>query len=66
MKKEDNIEVPISADLAIVVWDILNEIALNIEKGKFRSHVLRNRNALERAMKKVGLGGPTSGNGRAK
>lgn len=58
--------IRISDNLAVIVWDHLNEIALNIEKGGFRRAVLKTRDRLEKAMKRCGVGVPKSDNGRAK
>ena len=57
--------VKIEENLAVRIWDHLNETALNIKAGGFRRAVLASRNRLEKAMAKAGLGVPKSGNGRA-
>lgn len=57
--------VRITENLAVRIWDNLNETALNIKSGSFRSSVIANRNRLETAMKKANCGVPESGNGRA-
>lgn len=66
LAEEEIVHVPISDDLAVLIWDHLNEVALNCKSGEFRSTVLKSRNRLEKAMKKAGLGVPKSSNGRAK
>ena len=58
-------KVEISDNLALRVWDKLNEIGLNAPSKSFRRDAIRNRNSLEVAMKNAGLGVPRSSNGRA-
>lgn len=60
------VQVTISDDLAVLIWDLLNEVALNCKSGDFHRIVIKSRNRLEKAMKKAGLGVPKSSNGRAK
>lgn len=62
----ERVTVEIDENLAVAIWDHLNEIALNIEKGGFRRAVLKTRDGLEKAMKRCGVGIPKSSNGRAK
>lgn len=63
---EEIVPVTISDDLAVLIWDHLNEVALNCKSGDFRRIVIKSRNRLEKAMKKAGLGVPKSSHGRAK
>ena len=58
-------KVEISENLALRIWDKLNEIGLNAPSKAFRREATRNRNSLEVAMRKAGLGVPRSSNGRA-
>lgn len=57
-------QVKITENLAVRIWDALNETGLNT-KGAFKCSVVALRNRLETAMAKAGLGVPKSDNGRA-
>lgn len=58
-------KVEISENLAVHIWDELNEAALNSPSKVFRRAAIKHRNSLEIAMQKAGLGVPRSSNGRA-
>lgn len=57
--------IKITENLALKIWDNLNETALNIKSGAFRRSVVANRNRLEKAMKNSNCCVPKSENGRA-
>ena len=58
-------KVTIDENLAVRIWDNLNECGLNAPSKAFRREAIRNRNSLEVAMKKAGLVVPSSSSGRA-
>ena len=58
--------IKISENLAVLIWDHLNETALNVKNSAFRRAILSSRKRLENAMKKSGCGIPKSDHGRAK
>ena len=58
-------DVCLTPNAAVLIWDHLNETALNIKQGGFRRAILKSRKRLEKAMKEAGLGVPKSDNGRA-
>ena len=58
-------KVTIDENLAVRIWDNLNECGLNAPSKAFRREAIRNRNSLEVAMKKSGLVVPSSSSGRA-
>lgn len=66
LAEEEIVHVTIGDDLAVLIWDHLNEVALNCESVDFRRTVIKSRNRLEKAMKKAGIGVPKSSHGRAK
>ena len=57
--------IKITENLALKIWDNLNETALNVKSGAFRRSVVTNRNRLEKAMGKANCCVPESENGRA-
>ena len=62
----ERVTVEIDENLAVIIWDHLNETALAIKSGGFRRAILKTRGRLEEAIKLAGLGIPKSDNGRAK
>lgn len=58
-------KVEISENLAVRIWDNLNETALNVKSVTFKRCVISSRNRLEKAIVKAGMGVPKSSNGRA-
>ena len=58
-------KVTIYENLAVRIWDNLNECGLNAPSKRFRNSCIRSRNGLEKAMEKAGIGVQKSSNGRA-